>query len=163
MMSGPMIPIELALTTMEHCCSPACFLPATASCLLREYQIWHDAARLHSRGDSDCLYTAYHSQGRSRSRFVASRKLPPQVAGPFWAALASQERRLPARLASAVLTLFPATAERALAARARADSAALRQVSWLPSAPAVAGLVGHASAALQPSPFLRGVMNVVPS
>ncbi len=55
----------------------------------------------------------FRSQGRMRSRFVASRNLPPQVAGPFWAVLASQERRLPARLAAAVLTLFPATPERA--------------------------------------------------
>ena len=86
---------------------------------------------------------------------MASRKLPPQVAGPFWAALASQEKRMPARLVAAVLTLFPATAERAPAARARADSAALRRVGQLPSAPPVAGLMGRASAALQQLPSLR--------
>ena len=46
-----------------------------------------------------------------RSKFVARQKLSRQVLGPFWAALASEEARLPARLAAALLTLIPMTTE----------------------------------------------------
>lgn len=51
-----------------------------------------------------------------RSKFVASRKLSLRVRGPFWAALASDEARLPSRLAAAVLALVSDTAQTAVQA-----------------------------------------------
>ena len=50
---------------------------------------------------------------------MADWQLPPQILGPFWAALASDEARLPTRLTAALLTLVPSTVERA----ARAEDA----------------------------------------
>ena len=47
-----------------------------------------------------------------RSKFLASRKLPPHVRGPFWAALASHKAHLPSRLMAAALALVSTGVQR---------------------------------------------------
>ena len=91
-----------------------------------------------------------------RSRFVASRKLPLEIAGPFWAALASVEGRLPSRLAAAVLTLFPHAAEMAPMSRAQTDTASLRRLFLCCQRLWVKGL--PSCAVLHPCPFVMRIV-----